>query len=178
MELSALKCPIGTYLRVTAPSTDELNNWISDLEALPSRLSEVVSGLSATELNYIYRPEGWTIQQVVHHLADSHMNSIIRFKLALTEDTPTIRPYLEDKWAELADVRLVDVRASITILEGVHQRLTALLRSLSEDELQRSFVHPEHNRKITIAENIGLYAWHSNHHLAHILQALKFKGKF
>lgn len=178
MELQNLKYPIGTYQRSANPDEQTLKEWISHLEALPRLLTDVTSPLSESALNYIYRPEGWTIRQVVHHLADSHMNSIIRFKLALTEDTPTIRPYYEDRWAKLADVTEVEITASIDILRGVHQRLVAMLRSLSAQELERDYIHPEHNRKMTIKETIGLYAWHSNHHLAHIHQALKYEGKF
>ena len=178
MDLQDLKYPIGAYHRDAEPTNEVLNQWITDLEELPNRLRDTLNTISNKELNYIYRPNGWTIQQVVHHLADSHMNSFIRFKLALTEDTPTIRPYLEDRWARLTDVVDVDISYSLNILTGVHMRLTTLLRSLSDSELNRDFIHPEQSRKLTLRETIGLYAWHSNHHHAHVLQAIKFKGNF
>lgn len=178
MELEKLKYPIGKYRPNKTPDQDTLNQWIDDLTELPNRVMSLTKGLSPEALQFHYRPEGWTIQQVVHHLADSHMNSIIRFKLALTEDSPTIRPYFEDRWAKLADVATVDISASLNILTGVHLRLTTLLRSLTDNELNRDFIHPEHNKHMTILETIGMYAWHSNHHCAHIEQALKFKNNF
>ena len=133
--------------------------------------------MSEVELNYKYRPEGWTIKQVVHHCADSHINSITRFKLALTEHRPTIRPYFEDRFAKLSDYDEA-LDSSISILKGVHQKLGILLKGLNDEELKREFVHPEYEKIYTIEETIGVYAWHSNHHLAHIKQAITGKGKY
>ena len=135
-----------------------------------------VGHLSDEQLNTPYRPEGWTIRQVVHHCADSHMNALIRFKLALTEDTPTVKPYLEDRWSELPDSKSTRIDSSIKILEGVHERLSLLLKSLTQSDLEREFIHPEHGRKILVKENIGLYAWHCDHHLAHITTLKKSKN--
>ena len=144
---------------------------------MPKSIVSVTNNLSEIELNYKYRPDGWTIKQVVHHCADSHINSIIRFKLALTEDTPTIRPYFEDRFAELNDYRET-IDTSVSILNGVHKKLGILLKNLSKEDLKREFVHPEHGKHFSVEETIGVYAWHSNHHLAHIKKALNSKGKF
>jgi hypothetical protein len=175
-ELTTLKFPIGKYERNNDPSKETLTEWINVIAELPEQIKELTLGLSSTQIKWVYRPDGWTIQQVVHHLADSHMNSFIRFKLALTEDTPTIKPYHEDRWAKLPDAIEVEIDASLDILKGVHQRWSVLLQSLKEEQLTRTLIHPEHVKKLTIKEMIGLYAWHSNHHRAHINQALKFKG--
>ncbi|MFD1063919.1 YfiT family bacillithiol transferase [Winogradskyella litorisediminis] len=176
-QLKALKYPIGTFSAPKTISKSNLKNWISDIEAFPKSIEDITKNLNEVELNYNYRPEGWTIKQVVHHCADSHINSIVRFKLALTEDTPTIRPYFEDRWATLVDYE-DDINSAIQILKGVHHKLDTLLRNFTEDDLKRTFIHPEHGQSFTLAETIGTYAWHSNHHLAHIKQALKYKGQF
>ena len=178
MEIEDLKYPIGKYEKNPDPSPEILKSWLEDLTHLPGKINKITRDLSEIELAYIYRPNGWSIKQVVHHLADSHMNSIIRFKLALTEDEPTIRPYFEDRWAKLHDVNAVDISESIQILSGVHSRLVSLLQSLTDNELRRGFIHPEYNTRMSILETIGMYAWHSNHHYAHIVQALKFKNNF
>lgn len=178
MELERLKYPIGKFIKPDVISSNQVNEWIMEIELFPSRLSELVKDLTAQELHWQYRPDGWAIQKVVHHCADSHMNSFIRFKLSLTENTPTIKPYFEDKWAELPDTTEAPILESIQILYGLHSRWVLLLKSLTQDDLKKAFIHPEHGRRITVAENIGIYAWHSNHHLAHIKQALQYKGKF
>lgn len=176
-ELQKLKYPIGEFIKPHIITKQQIENWISDIENFPTSVEETVMYLGEKELNYIYRPDGWTIKQVVHHCADSHMNSIIRFKLALTEDTPTIRPYFEDRWAKLNDYQ-EPIDSAMSILKGVHNKLGILIRNFNEEDLQRTFVHPEHGKIFTLKETIGLYAWHSNHHLAHIKQALEYKGYF
>ncbi|MDO1499847.1 putative metal-dependent hydrolase [Winogradskyella maritima] len=176
-QLQDLKYPIGQFETPEVITNDHIVDWINDIKALPQGVIDLVEHLSNSELNYPYRPEGWTIQQVVHHLADSHMNSIIRFKLAITEDSPTIRPYFEDRWATLKDYDQ-PIDSSLSILNGVHEKLGVLLSSFSEEELAREFIHPEHGKRFSLKETIGMYAWHSNHHLAHIRQALTYKGEF
>jgi len=163
-----LKYPIGTYQKPTAFSKPVLESSIQDIESFPRRLKDAVATLSDAQLDTPYREGGWTLRQVVHHCADSHMNSLIRFKLALTENVPTIKPYFEDRWAELADTKAFPIASSLLLLEGLHARWAHLLRSLSETDLQREFLHPEHVRTLRLDETIGLYAWHCNHHLAHI----------
>lgn len=158
-----LRFPIGKFDPAAYASREENINTLANLSA---NLRTAVDGLTDEQLDTPYRPEGWTLRQTVHHIADSHINTLIRFKLALTEDGPTIRPYLEDRWADLADSKLpVDV--SLAIIEGVHTRLVEILHSLSEEEFQREFIHPE-TGPWTLERAIGLYAWHSRHHTAHI----------
>ncbi|HEX6280365.1 MAG TPA: putative metal-dependent hydrolase [Pyrinomonadaceae bacterium] len=159
-----LRFPIGKFDPAAYSSREEN---IKTLANTPANLRTAVDGLSDEQLDTPYRPEGWTLRQTVHHIADSHINSLTRFKLALTEDEPpTIKPYMEDRWAELADSKLpVDV--SLGIIEGVHTRLVEILRSLSDDEFQKEFIHPE-TGLWTVEKAAALYAWHSQHHTAHI----------
>lgn len=178
LDIEKLKFPIGKCPKIDAVSKNDLETWIATIENLPSKIKTLTSTLSDEELNWIYRPKGWSIKQVVHHCADSHMNSFIRFKLALTEDVPTIKPYEEQLWAELADGNSNDISASIQIIEGVHTRWVLLLKSLSSTELKRQFFHPANLKISSLEETIGVYAWHCNHHLAHIEQALLHKGQF
>ncbi len=177
-ELYVLKFPIGEWVKPNSIHQELLESWIEEIEEFPQELNRVTSVLTNEQLKYRYRPNGWNIKQVVHHCADSHMNSFMRFKLALTEDTPIIKPYFEDKWAELIDGNSNDIQASVDILRGLHRKWTLLLRSLSYNDLKKEFIHPEHNSKIRLKESIGVYAWHGRHHLEHIRQALKFSGKF
>jgi hypothetical protein len=176
-DLYKLKFPIGEFDAPKNITQQHLDQWINAIETLPERIISITKNLNDDELNYKYRPEGWTIKQVVHHCADSHINSIVRFKLAMTEDTPTIRPYYEDRFAKLIDYS-EPIDAPISILKGVHQKLGVLLKSFSEDDLKREFVHPEHGQHFSLEETIGTYAWHSDHHFAHIEQALRYKGEF
>lgn len=155
--------PIGKYDEAKYASFE---SNVAILADLPSKLRAAVAGLSDGQLETPYRPEGWTLRQTVHHVADSHINTLVRFKLALTEDSPTIRPYYEERWAELGDSRL-PVEVSLGILDGLHARLVELLNSLSPDQLRREFVHPE-TGGWTIEKAAGLYAWHSQHHTVHI----------
>ncbi len=178
MDIESLKFPVGEFVKPTTITPEIVNSWISDIESFPSRLNEALSNITPEQLNYAYRPNGWTIKQVVHHCVDSHINSIIRFKLALTEDQPTIRPYNQDAWISLPDATVNDISASMKILDGLHEKWAFLLKNLTQSELQKLLIHPEHKAPLTIRHFIGLYAWHCNHHLAHVLQALKHKGRF
>lgn len=159
-----LRYPIGQFDRDDATTRSE---HVKTIAELPANLAAAVGGLSDEQLDTPYRPEGWTLRQTVHHVADSHINSLCRFKLALTEDeAPTIRPYYEDRWAELGDSKMpVDV--SLAIVDGVHRRWVALLESMSDADYQREFIHPE-TGKWTLEKVLALYAWHSRHHTAHI----------
>lgn len=178
MDLEALKFPIGKYNPPSEIDQSKINEWIKVIEDFPSNVKAICSNLSTEEKNWIYRPGGWSIKQVVHHCADSHLNSICRFKLALTEDNPTIKPYTEHLWAELVDGTDDDLTDSLLLLTGLHAKLGKLLRSLSPEDLQRTYIHPEHGKQFNLAYTIGNYSWHSAHHFAHIQQALQFKGKF
>lgn len=176
-ELYKLRFPIGEFKKPELITKTHIDGWINAIEHLPQSIIAITKDLTEEELNYRYRPDGWSIKQVVHHCADSHMNSIVRFKLTLTEDSPTIRPYFEDRFAKLIDYK-EPIDTAISILEGVHKKLTILLNNLNESDLKREYVHPEYGLRYSIEEAIGVYGWHSNHHLAHIKQALKFKAKF
>jgi len=163
--------PIGKFEHRAAPSEQEVESWISEIERLPGKLRGLVDDLTDEQLEATYRPDGWSVRQVVHHIADSHINSYVRFKLALTEDNPTIRPYFEDRWAELADYRSTPISTTLDLIENLHRRWVILLRALNAEDLNRTFIHPESGR-IQLSWNIGNYAWHGNHHLAHIRNAL------
>ncbi len=175
-ELEVLKYPIGKFVKPAIINKDIINSYISDIESFPSRLEKEAIKLKDQQLDTPYRPQGWTLRQVVNHCADSHMNSLVRFKLTLTEDKPIIKPYYEERWAELSDSKSMPLEPAIQMLYGIHSRWTVLLNSLSESDLKRSFTHPEHGKEFTIEENIGIYAWHCNHHLAHITTLKKSKG--
>ena len=165
--MTDLRYPIGQFEHEGEIADEDVARWIDQIEALPRQVRVAVEGLSEEQLDTPYRPDGWTVRQVVHHIGDSHLNSLVRFKWALTEDEPVIKAYYEERWAELADYRDVPIETSLTFLETLHVRLVALLRSLNEDDLARRFVHPE-SGPVTLARNVGLYAWHGRHHLAHI----------
>lgn len=167
-ELDHLKFPIGKFSHPGMYSVSLLNSFINDIAVFPQQLKHEVTHLSDEQLDTAYRPDGWSIRQVVHHCADSHINSYTRFKLTLTETTPVIKPYWEDRWAELNDSRSMPISPSIQLLEGLHTRWTVLLRSLSAEDYERSFIHPEHGKEISLWENVATYSWHGKHHLAHI----------
>ncbi|HVE55561.1 MAG TPA: bacillithiol transferase BstA [Pyrinomonadaceae bacterium] len=169
-----LRYPVGEFDPSVEVTPELRKEYIQTIADLPKRITEAVAGLSEEQLETPYRPEGWTVRQTVHHVADSHINSLCRFKLALTEENPTIRPYFEDRWAELADSRLpVDV--SLKLLEAVHLRWSALLDSLTEEDFKRLLVHPD-SGEWTIEKFLALYAWHSRHHTAHITHLRERKG--
>jgi len=173
--MEELRYPIGRFRAVT-PVTNELRRAaIEAIAGLPRRLRAAVADLSHAQIDTRYRPEGWTVRQVVHHLADSHMNGFIRVKLALTEEDPTIKPYDENAWAALADARL-SVSISLGLIDGIHARWTALYEAMTTDQFDRTFVHPEHGRQVTLDEHLQSYAWHSHHHLAHITESRRREG--
>jgi len=176
MTLEETKYPIGRFEKPDIITTEILNNNIKVIELFPSRLRVEVEKLTDEQLDTQYRPDGWTIRQVVNHLADSHMNSLIRFKLALTEEKPIIKPYFEDRWGELEDSKNIPIEPALKILEGLHNRWVVLLKSLSKKDLEKSFIHPEHGKEFRLDEIIGIYAWHCNHHLAHITTLKKIKN--
>ncbi len=162
-----LKYPIGKYER--QPFSEALKKeWLSDIQSLPLLLENAVVNLDEQQLATPYREGGWTVQQVVHHLADSHMNAYIRFKLGFTENDPVIKPYEEALWAELTDVTAVPINISITLLHALHTRWYTFLQSLSDSDFEKTIFHPEHRRQMTLWYLLGMYAWHGKHHVAHI----------
>ncbi|MGG1397570.1 YfiT family bacillithiol transferase [Bacillus salipaludis] len=161
-----MKYPIGTFQFNGEITNNIIKDWISEIESLPRLLRDAVKDLDNEQLNTPYRSGGWTVRQVIHHLADSHMNAYVRFKLALTEEKPVIKPYDETKWAELSDYTLpIDI--SLSLLDALHQRWTYLLRSLRPADMEKTFIHPE-SGEVSVGRNIGIYAWHGRHHLSHI----------
>lgn len=171
--LDPLRFPIGTFQSPASISEEQIKLWITEIEALPDLLKQTVKILSEEDLNLTYRPGGWTIKQVIHHLADSHMNSYIRFKLAFTEENPTIRPYFEERWAECEEAKNADIHISLNLLDTLHKRWVLFLRTLKVKDWDKTFYHPENKRSTPLKEVAGLYAWHGKHHLNHILIALK-----
>ena len=165
-EAASLSYPIGKFDN-SSIDPNRRTEFVQTITDLPAKLREAVNGLNEEQVDTPYRPGGWTVRQTIHHVADSHLNSLIRFKLALTEDKiPTIRPYYEDRWAELADSKLpIDV--SLNLIDGLHQRWAALLNSMSDDDFNKKFNHPE-TGEWTLDGALALYAWHSKHHTAHI----------
>lgn len=167
-----LKYPIGQFKRPLVIKPAKIEKWIAEIEAVPSQMRALTENLSEEELELPYRPGGWTIRQVVHHTVDSHINSYVRFKWALTEDNPTIKAYYEERWAELEDYNNTPVSVSLNMMEGLHIRWTNLLKSLTPEQLKRTYIHPSGNKTFKVDETIGMYAWHGNHHIAHIKLAL------
>jgi len=166
--LEELKYPIGKFVAPEKYTTTILSGFVKSIETLPERLKKEVLHLNNEQLNTPYRENGWTIIQVVTHLADSHINALIRVKFALTEVSPKIMPYKEQLWAELPDSNIQSLVPALQILEGVHARWTILLNSLKEHEWNKAYFHPEKAKLVTLQESTASYAWHGNHHLAHI----------
>jgi uncharacterized damage-inducible protein DinB len=162
-----LRYPIGKFKAPESNSATVRAEHIETLRQLPERLRAAVSGLSDAQLDTPYRDRGWTVRQLVHHVADSHVNSVVRFKLALTEDWPTIKPYDEKAWAELPDSKTLPIDGSLVLIEALHARWVALLESMSEPDFARGIKHPERGPS-DLALTLALYAWHSQHHTAHI----------
>ncbi|MGE5943294.1 MAG: YfiT family bacillithiol transferase [Flavobacteriales bacterium] len=171
--LQNLKYPIGKFNFPENVTKAYIDDCISILEHFPERLEILVKNLTDKQLDTPYRLEGWTIRQTVHHISDSHHHSYSRFKWALTEDKPMIKAYHEDRWAELVDSKSAPIEMSLHHLKAIHFKLVYLLKRLSDEDLNKSFIHPETKSEVSLKRNIGLYAWHSNHHYAHIENLLK-----
>jgi hypothetical protein len=167
-DLEQLKYPIGKHRYAGSLSPQQLEQCLNAIAVLPEKLKNEVAHLSAAQLDTPYRPGGWTVRQVVHHLGDSHMNALIRFKLALTEDRPTIKPYLEAAWSAMDDNLHMAVEPGLDLVAALHARWMVLLRGLTPAQLQRSYLHPQYNKEYSLEEAVSAYAWHGNHHLAHI----------
>jgi uncharacterized damage-inducible protein DinB len=162
-----IRYPIGKFSLKNEPGKNERNDLITSIQILPGRLKEAVGDLSAAQLDTPYREGGWTVRQLVHHIADSHMNGYIRFKWALTENEPPIKPYMQDAWANLADATQSDVAISLELLDNLHQRWLVLLKNMSDEDFHKQYHHPESGIS-TLGFSLALYEWHGRHHLAHI----------
>jgi DinB superfamily len=172
MDAESLQYPLGKY--IPKPFSPELRDeWIVDVQYLPDHLERAVLNLDEAQLKTAYREGGWTVQQVVHHVADSHMNAFIRFKLALTEANPVIKPYNQDAWVLHVDVEQVPVNVSITLLFALHRRWVNLLQHLSDKDWDLKVIHPEYGKEMSLWYLLGLYAWHGRHHTAHITRLRK-----
>lgn len=167
--------PIGKFHFDGPPTEDQRTKLISDIEHAPAALRAAVKDLSPQQLDTPYREGGWTVRQVTHHVPDSHMNAYVRFKLALTEDEPTIKPYAEDRWAELADSQSTPIEVSLALLDSLHGRWVRLLRSLKPEDWKRAFRHPELGI-VGLEKNLALYSWHGKHHVAHVMELRKRRG--
>lgn len=174
--LEKLRYPIGKFIAPELYSDNYLAEKIAEITSFPERLKKEVIHLSEEQLDTPYRQDGWTIRQVIHHCAESHMNCFMRIKWALTEDNPIIKFYHENRWSEMHDNLTMPIQPTLTFLEGLHYRLAYLMKSLNVADLEKTFIHPEHNNEFKIKEIIGTYAWHGHHHLAHITELKKKKG--
>jgi hypothetical protein len=167
MDTPDLRYPVGEFSFPESVSAQELALFIDQIADAPARMRGAIAGLSDSQLDTPYRPGGWTVRQLAHHVPDSHINSYMRFRLALTEEEPVIKPYEEKRWAELPDARSMPVEPSLVLLESLHARWVPLLRSLSDTDWKRTFRHPELGL-VSLEKNAALYAWHGRHHVAHI----------
>lgn len=177
MDIEKLRFPIGRFNWSPEQNNEQLvASRIAGIAAFPAEIGAAVDSLTDAQLDTVYRPDGWTLRQVVHHCADSHMNSFIRFKLALTEDVPTIKPYDEAQWALLPDSVSMPLVPSLKILEGLHLRWAVLLKSLNATDRMKKFLHPEQGKEVTLEEYLAFYAWHGRHHIAHITNCRERNG--
>ena len=172
MDLESLQFPIGRASIPKEITPKDLAHWISILEKFPEKLASLTARLNKIQLDTPYRENGWTVRQVVHHCYDSHHNSYTRFKWALTEDSPIIKTYIEKKWATLQDSKSAPISLSINGLKTLHAKWVYLLKGLSKTDFEKYFIHPENNKKVTLKENTGIYAWHCQRHYAHIEKLL------
>ena len=170
--MKELQYPIGEFRMPAAVDAGTIESWITDLQAFPGQLKKLIMPLDAYALQKTYRSGGWTITQIIHHCADSHMNAFVRCKLALTEDRPIIKDYHESGWAEQADAKLPATDISLQLLTALHQRWVVLFENLNEAQFKRSYFHPGQQREFSLLEVLGLYSWHSQHHFAHIRLAI------
>ena len=173
--LDTLRYPVGPLQIPPEISVSDRQVFITTLRDLPGQLRDATSGLTAQQLDTPYRPGGWTIRQVIHHVADSHMNANVRVRLALTEKSPLIKPYFEDRWAELTDARSEEIEVSLQLLEALHRRWVKLWESLTDEQFARTYRHPEMG-ELSMDKVLALYAWHSRHHLAHVTGLISRSG--
>jgi len=173
--MSDPRYPIGKFAYTGPLTADQKKQCLDDIEQTPARFRAAVRGLSDAQLDTPYREGGWTVRQLAHHVPDSHMNAYVRFKLALTEDEPTIKPYMEDRWAELPESKQAPIEVSLALLDLLHQRWMLVLRNMTDADWKRSFRHPELGA-VPLEKNLALYSWHGRHHTAHVTKLKESKG--
>jgi hypothetical protein len=169
-DLDQLRYPIGKFTAPVMVNLEDISRWIQTIESLPAKMREAVRGMSDAQLDTPYREGGWTVRQVIHHMPDSHMNAYCRFKLALTEDNPAIRPYLENRWAELPEAKSGPIQVSLDLLDALHKRWVLVLKNMTAADYKKTFYHPESKVTRSLEVVLCLYDWHSRHHLAHITE--------
>lgn len=169
-DIETLSYPIGRFVIPETYDDLMIRKWIDKLDVSPQWYDAAIENMDEAQLLTPYRPDGWAVTQVIHHVADSHMNAYIRFKWALTEDNPTLKPYLEKKWAELPDVQHVPVNVSITLLHALHRRWVSLLRNMDDADFNRTIIHPEQNKALKLWQLLAMYAWHTQHHFEQIFR--------
>lgn len=169
--VDALRYPIGKFSRPEALNMEAYQGWITEIESLPGQLKYICNDLTEEQLQKTYREGSWTVAEVVHHIADSHMNSLVRYKWTLTEDTPVIKAYDQNAWSKLPDYK-ASVDVSLTMIEALHRRWVILLKSLTEEDFNKAYIHPETDKQVILGINTALYAWHGKHHVKHIEIAL------
>lgn len=174
--MDKLKYPIGQENIPNEITLKNISKWITDIENFPKNLENLVKNLSEEQLNTPYREGGWTVRETIHHCGDSHVNSYIRFKWALTENQPIIKAYYEDRWARLFDSKEAPIDISLLFIKALHAKWVYLLKGLTTEDLNKVFIHPESGETVSLERNIGIYAWHCNHHFAHIENLLKRKN--
>jgi uncharacterized damage-inducible protein DinB len=167
--------PIGKFSYNGPPTAEDKKKYLDEIEQTPARFRSALAGLSDEQLNTPYRDGGWTLRQLAHHLPDSHMNAYVRFKLALTEDEPTIKPYMENLWAELPEAKSAGIEVSLALLDSLHRRWMLMLRQFGDAEWKRTFRHPELGA-MSLEKTVALYAWHGKHHVAHVTSLKKEMG--
>ena len=166
--LEKLRYPIGKFTAPENISSANISQWIEEIEKLPFKCRNEFNNLTEDEIQLTYRPDGWNVRQIIHHIADSHINAYVRFKLALTEELPAIRPYDENLWAQLPDSRMAPVEMSLSLLEAVHSRWIFVIKNMKPEEFERKYYHPENKKEFSLKTALALYAWHGNHHLEHV----------
>lgn len=178
MDLEKLKYPIGKRNFNPNSAAVMKTSWIESIKSLPQKVEKATQGLSDQDLQILYRPEGWSIAQVVHHLADSHINAYLRTKFAITENHPNVFGYEESVWADLKDAKHTDISSSLHLIKGLHARWSQTFESMSASDYEKQYHHLGYKKDFDMMNVLSLYAWHSEHHLAHLHQALKYRGEF
>lgn len=176
MNIEDLKYPIGRFKKKESYTSDEIKANLLSIKMFPNQLLECILNMDISQLDNTYRPDGWTARQVIHHIADSHLNAYSRTRRAITEDTPEVYGYLEQKWAELSDAKSMKIQPSLMIIQGIHSRWADLLKDTSDEILEKRYFHNWYNETFNIKEVLALYAWHGQHHLEHVKLVMKDKG--